>query len=410
MSALVPGKNNPFVNVLLLVLLVQWMGLSPVWAQQGAQGSQSTVSTSKPKEESAAVLRIKELMNYYDELASEQCWSFFPTDTVLRKGDQSDLVFGLRSNLVLTEDLSSANDSLYNTFDAALEIALKRFQTRHGLAADGIFRKSTIDAMNISLCRRVEQLEMNLERWRQLEASASHPFLLVNIADYSLTALNDNGNVLKMNVVVGKPTTKTTQLQSEIKSVVLNPSWDVPQSIAVNEILPALQKDAQYLATHHMKLYKRNGAEKTEVDPATINWQQITGTSFIWAIEQMPGSWNALGKVKVLFPNPYNIYLHDTPQKQYFSKARRSYSHGCIRVENPVELASYLLGDQSGWSKEKIQQYLDTNPATQTIPLKQPIPIIVEYFTAWIDANGQPQFREDVYQYDQKLRELHFSL
>jgi murein L,D-transpeptidase YcbB/YkuD len=361
-------------------------------------GTHSQYTDSLPR----VYLQLQAFHQQYSKIVSQHNWTYFPADTVLRKGDISDLVYGLRSNLILTGDLAAQDDYATNILDSLLAKAIVKFQIRHGLAADGVFGNATIAASNVAISKRADQIAVNIDRWRTFSQPARQPYIFVNIPDFSLQVIDKDTAALKMKVIVGKKSTKTVEMQRELKYIVLNPSWKVPKGIAAKEILPLQQKNPAYLTQHRMRLYSQQNGQRTEVNPDSLNWQAMTPANFHYLIEQVPGEVNALGKVKFVFPNEHDIYLHDTSQRSLFNKRVRALSHGCVRVEKPVELAAYLLKNDPDWRVKRIKEFIANNSESVGIRLRSPVPIIIAYFTAWVDENAQLHFRDDVYDYDQQ--------
>ena len=281
---------------------------------------------------------------------------------------------------------------------------MKRFQWRHGLTADGVLDAATRAELNVSAERRVEQLELNLERWRWLPQDLGRRHIIVNIAAFELEVVEDEAVVLAMRVVVGRPYQHTPVFSDTMRYLVLNPYWQVPHDIAVKEVLPRVQRDLSYLAQQKMQVFQGWGPEAEEIDPATVDWSAITPASFPFRLRQDPGPINALGRIKFMFPNKFNVYLHDTPARPLFDETRRDFSHGCIRIQKPIELALYLLRKDPHWNRETLLRALD-EVVDRSVPLPEPIPIHLLYWTAWADEDGTIQFRRDIYGRDAPLLE-----
>ncbi|MBI3541075.1 MAG: L,D-transpeptidase family protein, partial [Deltaproteobacteria bacterium] len=286
-------------------------------------------------------------------------------------------------------------------FDHSLEEAIRRFQRRHGLDEDGVIGTQVINALNVSPSARLHQIELNLERLRWVTPPLSdESYIRVNIPDFRLEVFEHDRPVLAMNVVVGlQKEWQTPSLSSEISYLILNPRWHVPTKIFEKELLEKIQKDPNYLEHENMKLYRGDGDKAEEVDTKNFKWneEEIKDLRLI----QGEGRGNALGRIKFMFKNPFDIYLHDTPQQPFFKKRIRTFSHGCIRVEKPMELAEYILRGDSRWTYEKFIKELDKGK-NEFLRLHQPIPLHILYLTAWVDPDGMVQFREDVYGWDKK--------
>ena len=292
-----------------------------------------------------------------------------------RLGDSSANVSAIKRRLSSTGDYLQ-NDTSAN-FTNELKEAVMRFQQRFGLKEDGIAGGETLRLMNEPISKRIEQILVNMERMRWVPAQPEGDFILVNIPQYRLTVYENGKPSFGMNIVVGTSQNKTVIFTGNIKYVVFSPYWNVPPGILKNEVLPAIKRNPSYLARHHMEMY--NGG-----------------------VRQKPGPWNALGKVKFLFPNQYNIYLHDTPSKSLFEETKRSFSHGCIRVADPPKLAEWVLRNDKSWTKERMQKAMNAGKE-QFVTVKETIRVYIAYFTAWVDDKGQLNFREDVYGHDKKM-------
>jgi len=285
-------------------------------------------------------------------------------------------------------------------FDADLLDAIIDFQMRNGLNPDGIVGKKTYQALNISLNERLNILRINMERLRWLNNKLPQNYIMVNIASFYLHMVSKDKSSYHCRVVVGKEIDQTPVFSSSIKYIVFNPSWNIPYSIASEEILPKLKTNKTYLQERDMVLLQ-NGQE---VKPSKINFHNYTKDNFPFTIRQEPGYNNSLGIVKFMFPNPYAVYLHDTPSKSLFKKAERAFSHGCIRVENPLYLAEQLLTTQ-GYTRKKINGII-TSGLTHTVHLSQDIPIILIYMTCDDNKdNGKVSFYRDIYGQDQRILE-----
>ncbi|MBF0561596.1 MAG: L,D-transpeptidase family protein, partial [Alphaproteobacteria bacterium] len=232
--------------------------------------------------------------------------------------------------------------------------------------------------------------------------------ILVNIAGYELEVVAAGNVVMNMKVVVGQTKRQTPVFSSTMTHIILNPVWHVPRHLAIADVLPKLKHDPAYITKMGMRLYSVDAAHLTEVNPANISWGDLGQSHFPYRLHQNPGSKNALGRIKFLLPNPYDIYLHDTPHRELFSKSNRSASSGCIRLEKPRELATYLLQDRPEWSREKIDAVINRG-RTETVPLKTPLPVHLMYRTAWSDSNGRVYFRQDIYERDKVLAKVLFG-
>ncbi|MHA4844067.1 L,D-transpeptidase family protein [Flavitalea antarctica] len=301
------------------------------------------------------------------------------------KGDTAEAIRMIKKRLYKTGDFVSADTS--NLFTDSLESAVKRMQKRYGMKEDGVVGGATLREMNQSIDFRIRQMLINLERFRWVPAEVNSDYLLVNIPQFKLHVYEQGKLSFSMNVVVGSLQHNTVIFNGDLKYVVFSPYWNVPPSIVKNEILPGIQRNKNYIAGHNM---------------------EITGYSGkLPNVRQKPGPNNSLGKVKFLFPNSYNIYLHDTPAKSLFGETNRAFSHGCIRLGEPRKLAEFLLRNDKSWTTEKIRQAMDAGKE-RYVTLTKPVPVFIGYFTAWVDSEGLLNFRDDVYGHDAKLAEKMF--
>ncbi|HEX8252337.1 MAG TPA: L,D-transpeptidase family protein [Thermoanaerobaculia bacterium] len=285
-------------------------------------------------------------------------------------------------------------------YEGAVVDAVKRFQARHGLDADGIIGRTTFAQLNAPAASRVAQIELSLERWRWIAAQADGPSIIVNIPEFKLRA-SDGNDELTMRVVVGKAAGhRTPVFDGDIKHVVFRPSWSVPPNIQRNEILPKIANNPGYLARNHYELVDNSGrAVGSHVDGDTI--RRIKNGSL--RVRQKPGTHNALGLVKFLFPNDNHVYLHSTPQQALFDRTRRDFSHGCIRVEDPAALAAWVLRAQPQWSSEKIAAAMTGKRDDVYVKVERPISVVLFYATAVVEADGSVKFLDDIYGHDVQL-------
>ncbi|HEY6303865.1 MAG TPA: L,D-transpeptidase family protein [Terriglobales bacterium] len=289
------------------------------------------------------------------------------------------------------------------TYSGPLVDAVKRFQRRHGLDADGRLGAATVKQLNVPLQNRVLQLQLTLERWRWLPAEFSAPPIIVNIPDFQLRALDENNNVvMTMRVVVGKAMrTQTPVFSRDMTYIVLRPYWNVPPSILRSEIVPAIQRDRGYLARKRYEVATYGGKVVTAGDVSDEVLAQLRAGKLM--VRQKPGPTNALGLVKLMFPNEYNVYLHSTPSQELFSRSRRDFSHGCIRVEKPAELAAWALRNNPGWTLDRVRQGMQSGKDDVTVGLGKKIPVFIVYGTALAYENGEVHFSEDIYGHDAEL-------
>jgi len=341
--------------------------------------------------------RLREALLAHREMERSGGWPSVPAGETLKVGMTDPRVVALRARLAVTD--AAANDAPDpQLFDADLEEAVRRFQRRHRIAADGAVGPATLRAMNVTVAERIDQLRVNLERVRWVPQSAAPEYVLVDVAGFRVTLMRDDAVAWRTRAVVGRPYRKTPIFASEITYVVVNPTWTVPPGILAKDTLPAIRRDPAYLAKHDMDVLDRNGRV---VDPATIDWSR--GGNFPYMIRQRPGPQNSLGLVKIMFPNEHLVYLHDTPAKSLFDRDERAFSSGCIRIERPFDFVELLLDDPR-WNRAALDAVVGSG-RTQTITLSRPVPVVILYWTAEIDENDRYVFKPDVYERDRAVLE-----
>jgi len=348
--------------------------------------------------------KLKQALKAYRKIVIKGGWPVIPEGPSLKPGFRDERIIPLRQRLILSGYLHPDDNIPKVTFDTALENAVKKFQTLHGLYVDGVVGPATLKALNTSAEARARQIELNLERMRWIFRNLGQRYIIVNIADFTLKVIEKNHAVLSMRVVVGKPFWHTPVFSEKMTYVVLNPSWNVPRSIAVEETIPKIKKDPDYLAKHNMKILEGWSENAGEIDPDTIDWASLDVQNFKYRFRQDPGPQNPLGSIKFMFPNEFGVYLHDTPSKRLFTKSVRSFSHGCIRLEKPLDLAEYVFKGSSDWTPEKIRAEIETGEE-QIVRLPKPVDIHIIYLTAWVDEEGFLHFRDDIYERDARLDE-----
>ena len=345
---------------------------------------------------------LRKALASYRDLASRGGWPMVSDGPKLQRDDTGERVTALCRRLRVSGDYSRQVNSDETLFDELLESAVRRFQQRHGLEVDGVVGPGTLAVLNIPVEKRIRQIEVNMERWRWLPQNLGKFYLLVNIAGFQLDLVEGGQSVLVMRVIVGQGYRRTPVFSEKMTYLVLCPSWHVPPNIAIQDKLPLIRKDPNYLAKQHMRVFHDWGADAREINPGTIDWSTVTAENFTHRLRQDPGPWNALGPVKFMFPNRFNVYLHGTPSQQLFAKTTRAFSSGCIRLEKPIDLAAYVLRKDPKWTKERIQAAMQEN-VEQTVQLSEPIPVHLLYWTAWVDGDESLQFREDIYGRDTLL-------
>jgi murein L,D-transpeptidase YcbB/YkuD len=354
----------------------------------GVLGSLEAREWLPPSHEAEA---LRDSLWTYRRIAETGGWPQIEGGDPLAAGDRGERVRTLRRRLMATGDLPESGDS--DLYDAELEEGVRRFQGRHGLEPDGRVGRRTLEAMNVPVADRIQQIEMNLERSRWLPPVESDELLWINIPEFRLRAFRDGREVLGMPVVVGTPETPTPTFYERVQYAVLNPDWIVPESIALREVLPKAHEDPGYLQRAEFELLDDAGSPMS-LDELSIDLLR----SGRHRIRRKPGPWNDLGRIKFMFPNEFQIYLHDTPSRGLFLRASRAFSHGCVRVGEPLELARFLFGSRFDQLRVELEAGLQ-----REIPIESPVPLYIVYFTAWRESDGTVQFRDDVYDRDRAL-------
>jgi L,D-transpeptidase YcbB len=323
----------------------------------------------------------------------------------LAPGDAYAGAGALAQRLQLLGDLppGPVADARSGLYEGALVDGVKHFQTRHGLASDGRLGKDTLLQLNTPLSVRVQQLDDSLERWRWLPADFSPLPVGVNIPEFVLRVFTpDHRIAMRMNVVVGKAVRHQTPVfAQDMKYIIFRPYWNVPLSITRAEIIPAMQKDSGYLAKKNFEVTDQSGKIISDGAVSADVLAQLRSGKLL--VRQRPGPTNSLGLIKFIFPNEHNVYLHGTPAQSLFSQSRRDFSHGCIRLEHPAELAAWLLRDQPKWTLDAVKAAMQSGPDNQQVNLNPPVPVVIIYLTALVEENGEIYFFNDIYGHDQRL-------
>ncbi|WP_439393722.1 L,D-transpeptidase family protein [Bradyrhizobium sp. PMVTL-01] len=353
--------------------------------------------THEPTFDEGSAQRIKEAAFSYSALAVRGGWPTIPADAKFALGVQGTSDDLLRERLILSGDLSA--DKTTGAFDQDLVDAVKRFQARHGLAPTGTVTPRTLAAMNVSVQKRIRQLEASLERLENLNFGFGERYVVVNIPAAFAEAVENDVVVRRYRVIVGKTEKPSPTLTAQITSVVLNPTWTVPASIARTEISAHMRKDPTYLSRMHMEVLD---AHDNPIDPHSVDWSGTHTPNF--TVRQQNGTFNALGAVKIDMPNSYSVYMHDTNQRNLFSDDYRFDSHGCSRVDNVRDLAAWLLKDQPKWSRAAIDAEIASGQHLEVAMAKK-VPVAWIYLTAWMTKDQTIQFRNDVYNQDEQLLE-----
>ncbi|HVT15295.1 MAG TPA: L,D-transpeptidase family protein [Thermoanaerobaculia bacterium] len=369
--------------------------------------------------------RLRQALAGFRALAARGGWPRVPPGADLKPGDRGPRVAALRARLAASGHLPSAPSAGATAgaaapatpgaapgstaagaavYDQDVAAAVARFRERHGLEAGKTVDAETLAALNVPLSERIRQIEVNMERWRWLPGDLGPSYILVNVPDFSLQVVEGERVALAMRVVVGKEQSKTPIFSGKLTYVVLNPSWNLPDSIVAKEIAPKLASEPGYLRRKGLQVVKGWGEDEAPIDPASLDASQLGRPGSHYRLRQPPGGDNPLGRIKFLFPNQFDVYLHDTPSGHLFARSERDFSHGCIRLEKPMELAEYLLHGGAKWDPQAFDEKLASGRTT-TITVPHPILVHILYWTAWVDRDGTVQFRNDVYGLDSALAE-----
>ncbi|HSL20867.1 MAG TPA: L,D-transpeptidase family protein [Vicinamibacterales bacterium] len=343
-----------------------------------------------------AYRRLADAREKYREIEKAGGWPRLPQNLRLRRGQRSLHLAALAKRLAASGDLP-AGGSPPGTYDGRLQDAVRRFQARHGIEPDAAIGRETVTAMNVPVSTRIRQIELNMERWRWFPRDLGPRHIRVNVPEYRLEVRDSGRTVMEMRVVVGAKETPTPIFSDSMTTLVFAPFWNVPDSIATDETLPAMMSDPDYLARNNIEIVSTSGEV---VDPSTIDWfSAMGGDEFPYRFRQRPGTTNSLGLVKFLFPNDFDVYLHDTPARTLFGRSYRALSHGCVRVEDPVKLAEYLLANRQDWDSARIQQAMQGDEERH-VKLPHPVPVHLMYWTARVDDGGSLLFFADLYGHD----------
>lgn len=350
-------------------------------------------------------LKLESAQAQYGELQRRGGWSSIPGGPPMRKGDSGSRVAALRDRLLISGDLEEVNEKEPDLLDDEMVHAVRRFQERHGRTVDGIVGPKTLTDLNVSVEERVGQIELNLERRRQLPCDLGEKFIMVNTASFQLEVVEKDQRLMKMRVVAGRRSRRTPEVSSELTYLVFNPCWNIPHGIAKRDILPKIQEDPHYLLRQDILVFENWESDAPRIDAQSVEWSEVTERSFAFKLRQEPGPRNALGHVKFAFPNPFSVYLHGTPVQSLFRKTQRDFSSGCVRIEKPVELANLLLESEPEWTRKRVVNTVRRG-RTLVVRLSKRIPVHLAYWTAWVDESGTTHFRDDIYGRDKSLESL----
>lgn len=342
--------------------------------------------------------RLKEAYQHYREIADKGGWPNVPPGPALAMGAKDDRVQALRTRLVAGGDLTSKRRK-GRAFDADVENAVKNFEQRHGLEVDGKLDSADVEVMNEPVEERIREMQLNLERWRWLPSNLGDRHIIVNIPEFMLYVYEGGEPVLASKVMVGRSYHPTPVFSDTLTAMVLHPTWTVPNTIAALEILSGVHRDPEFLRANNIRVFEGPIEKGREIDPSTVNWNEVIVETNPYSFREDPGPKNPLGRIKFLLPNRFEVYLHDTPSSQLFQERERSFSYGCVRVEKALELAAYLMRS-AGWTQQTVEAALDT-VETRTLRVPDPIPVHIVYWTAWVSQDSQVHFRDDLYRLDE---------
>jgi len=345
---------------------------------------------SEPTVSAATAQTTEKAIDRYAEIVARGGWRYVPPVNVLRLGDRHPSVTALRARLAASGDIDS-NAVGNDIYDSYVDAAVRRFQARHGLTVDGIIRAETLGAINVPAPVRLAQLKINVTRLRALSAKLSPRYVVCNIPAARIEAIENGAAVSRHTAVVGKPDRPSPEINSKIIQINFNPYWTVPASIVHKDLIPKMQEQPDYLTSNHIRIFD---LRHRELRPAQINWYSEDATNYTF--KQDPGSFNSLGSIRINFPSPYGVYMHDTPLKNLFGDDFRFHSSGCVRVQNVRHLVAWLLDGMRGWSLEDIDRVIKSGEQ-KNVELKKPVPLHWVYITGWATADGVVQFREDIY-------------
>ncbi len=390
------SKNSSSLYKLLFSSVI-WVGLglilaahcqsAPADSDAPARGSSATSDFIEDLE----YTRIAAALERYERIAESGGWPVLPPGPTMGPGSTDPRTPLLMKRLAATGDLVGDVQS-GQAFDDVIEAAVIRFQVRHGLEPDGLVGKKTLRAMNIPIAERVAQLGINLERIAGVLRADRKDYLLVNVPAYEIYLVRGETTLWDAKVIVGEPETETPLFESAITHVVFNPTWTVPRKIASEELLPKIQEDINFLTAGGYKVVDVNGST---VEPQDIDWMNLDKTNFPYTLVQQPGPMNELGLIKFLFPNDYGVCMHDTASRYLFENSSRALSHGCIRVDEPLDLAEHLLRAH-GWNRDQIDEQIRRGE-TLTVTLAPPVPLYVTYLTARVSEDNTVFFYRDIY-------------
>lgn len=366
---------------------------------------QETLASLPPQHQGYMSLRSE--LEKFRQIATNRSWPHIPEVRVLKPGDTHPIIPLIRRRLAgeLNLDMHGygSNDQIY---DHKLRDAVESLQKRYGLEVDGIIGHSTYSAMNMSAQQHIQKIVTNMERWRWMPRTLGENHILINIPGFEMNFIRHGQSILNMRTISGRQDRSSPSFETKITQIIFNPTWTVPTSIAIKDLVPQQQEDPDFLAKSDIEVFLRDKVDTT-YDPKGIDWSQFDEKHFPYMLRQKPGPHNSLGRIKFQTPNKYAIFLHDTPYQPLFGKRVRALSSGCIRLEKPQQLAAMLLNDGYTATTESADRVVNLIESKQTIehdiPVPQQVPVYLVYITAWVDRNGVLQLRDDIYGRDRKI-------
>lgn len=367
--------------------------------REALSGNNLNASLNSLVPDSRSYRQLLNAAERYKRIVDDGGWIKIPATPLLRAGDAHDNIAVIRQRL-LTEGyhVDLPRPSKRNIYDDQLRQAIQQFQRQHSLYPDGIIGPATLHALNVSASARLQHIYINMERLRWLPDDLGRRYILVNLANYRLQAIEENRVKLDMRVIVGKKKRSTPSFSSAITDIVLNPRWYVPGKLARKDLLPKQQRNPDYFSRFSFRVFAYENGRRTEIDPDSVDWQSLSENNFPYTLVQDPGNKNALGHLKFVMPNPWKIYLHDTPSKNLFKQSRRTFSSGCIRVEDPLALADFSLDH----TPDRPVTELINSEEIYTTRLEQPLPVYAVYATVWLDGDAIV-FSPDSYGRDRRM-------
>ncbi|MFD3001882.1 murein L,D-transpeptidase [Pontibacter toksunensis] len=355
--------------------------------------------------------RLRQALVQYRDIQQRGGWSTVIGEGIVKPNDTARVVVDVRKRLLPQQNVNQPDSALF-IYDAQVVRAVADFQNRHGLVVDSVLGPQTYKALNVSVDERIDQIVLNMERWRWLPKDLDpngedERYIIVNIPAYRVSVMENGEERMRMKAIVGETMHSTPVFSHQLQYLMFAPYWNVPNSIVESDIKPHLQQNRNWLRSRDMEMVTTFGPNARRVPVSRVNWNTMTQYNFDYRIRQRPGPNNSLGRVKFMFPNEFAVYLHDTPADHLFNERDRDFSHGCVRVERPADLATYLLQDKPGWNRSRVLNAMDSK-TQQRVDLEESVPVYLVYFTTWVEDDGTVHFRDDLYGHDNALAQQLF--